>query len=85
MSEQAETLNKKAKKKLPFSKKVFNQKNTRRIFLIHKRIDTGLTPLEAEELECLDKETTQYVEVIAPFPVETLEFIKATLKEVEKA
>ena len=85
MSERAETLSKNGKKKLPFSKAVFDQKNERRVFLIHKQLDTGLTPMEQEELECLDKETTEYVDVIAPFPMETLERIKAALREVEKA
>jgi hypothetical protein len=85
MSEKAKISSKNVKKKLPFSKKVFEQKNARRHFLIHKHINTGLTPMEAEELERLEKETTEYVDVIAPFPVETLEQIKAALKEAEKA
>ena len=85
MSERAGTLSKNGKKKPPFSKAVYKQKNNRRILLIRKNIATGLTPMEAEELECLNKETTEYVDAIAPFPVETLERIKATLQEIEKA
>ena len=85
MSEKSGTLSKNAQRKTPFSKAVFEQKNQRRISLIHKQIDTGLTPMEAEELECLQNEVMEYVDVIAPFPVETLERMKAALKEVEKA
>lgn len=85
MSEKANPTIKNGKKRPPFSKKVFAQKNARRHFLIDKRLNTGLTPMEAEELECLEKETTKYIDVIAPFPVETLESIKAALKEAEKA
>lgn len=81
MSERTETSSKNVKKKTPFSKKVFEQKNERRGFLIEKKIASGLTPIEAEELECLQNEVMEYVNVKWPLPFEYLEQLEASLKK----
>lgn len=79
MSEKALASSKNVKQKPPFSKAVFEQKNQRRHALIQKQSASELTPAEVEELECLEVETTAYLDVAAPLPLDLLEQIKAVL------
>jgi hypothetical protein len=85
MSERTDPTTKNGKKKPPFSKKVFEQKNERRYLLLQKQRASGLTSTEAEELECLEVETTEYLDVVAPLPFEQLERWEAMLKEATKS
>jgi hypothetical protein len=85
MSEKAVGLNKNGKKKPPFSKAVFEQKNAQRIFLIRKNSASGLTPMEAEELECLQNEVGEYINAKWPLPFEYLEHLEASLKKTSDA
>jgi hypothetical protein len=81
MSGKSETLSKNEKKKPLFSKAIYKQKNDRRIFLIRKELDSGLTPMETEELECLQNEVSEYINTKWPLPFEYLEQLETSLKE----
>jgi len=55
------------------------EKNARRCFLIDREIDGTLTPEEARELEGLQRQMSQYLDRVAPLPLEATRRLYAEL------
>lgn len=57
-------------------KDLWSEKNRRRVFLINKEEDKGLSEREKKELQQLQEELDRHLDQVAPLPFEALDQFK---------